>query len=159
MNIKGKISGNPLAIANACNTYFSSVAENLLIKNFLEKNIINNKDAIFYLHQNFRQSFSTMKLRNTTTYKIEKIIHSLKCKNAYGYDEISSKILKASTPYVSSPLTQIFNKILSTGLFLGRLKFSELKPLYMEGDKTEFSNYRPISLHKSFSKIIEKNHL
>jgi hypothetical protein len=32
MNIKDKISGNPLAIANAFNTYFSSVAENLLIK-------------------------------------------------------------------------------------------------------------------------------
>jgi hypothetical protein len=90
MNIKGKISSNPLAIANACNTYFSSVAENLLIRNFLGKNIINNKDAISYLHQNFRQSFSTMKLINTTTYEIENIIHSLKCKNSYGYDEISS---------------------------------------------------------------------
>jgi len=70
-----------------------------------------------------------MKLRNATTYEIEKI-HSLKCKNSYGYDEISSRILKASTPYVSSPLTQIFNKILSTGIFPDRLKFSEVKPLY-----------------------------
>jgi hypothetical protein len=46
MNIKDKISANPLAIANAFNTYFLSVAENLLIKNFSGKNIINNKDAI-----------------------------------------------------------------------------------------------------------------
>jgi len=156
MNIKNKISSNPQAIANACNTYFSSVAENLLIKNFLGKNIINNKDAISYLHQNFRQSFSMMKLRNTTTYEIEKRIHSLKCKNSYGRDEISSRILKASTPYVSSPITYIFKKILSTGIFPDRLKFSEVMPLYKEGDKTEFSNYRPISLLTSFSKIIEK---
>jgi len=89
-------------------------------------------------------------------YEIEKIIHSLKCKNSYGYDLISSRILKVSTPYVSSPLTYIFNKILSTGTFPNRLKFSEVKPLYKEGDKTEFSNYRPISLLTSFSKIIEK---
>jgi hypothetical protein len=86
-----------------------------------------------------------MKLRNTTTYKIEKIIHSLKCKNSYGYDKISARILKASTPYVSSPLTYIFNKILSIGRFPDRLKFSEVKPLYKKGDETEFSNYRPIS--------------
>jgi len=87
MNIKVKISTNPLAITNASNTYFSYVAENLLTKPFSGKNIINNKDAISYLHQNFRQSFSTMKLRNTTTYETEKIIHSLKCKNSYGYHQ------------------------------------------------------------------------
>ena len=73
MNIKDKISSNPLAIETAFNTYFLSEAENLLIKNFSGKNILNNKDAVSYLHQNFRQSFSTMKLRNSTTYEIEKI--------------------------------------------------------------------------------------
>jgi hypothetical protein len=70
MNIKGKLPSNPLAIANAFNTYFSSVAENLLIKNFSIKNITTNKDSISYLHQNFIQSFLTMKLRNTTTHEI-----------------------------------------------------------------------------------------
>ena len=139
MNIKDKISSNPLTISNAFNSYFSSAAENLLIKHFSGKNIINNKDSVSYLLQNFRQSFSVMKLRNTTTYEIEKIIHYLKCKNSYGYDEISRRILKASTPYVLSPLTCIFNKILSTGIFPDRLKFSEVKPLYKKGDKTEFS--------------------
>ena len=99
-----------------------------------------------------------MELRNTTTYEIEKIINSLKCKNSYGYDEISTRLLKASTPYISSPLTNIrvFNKILSRGIFPDRLKFPEVKPLYKKGVKTEFSNYRPISLLTSFSKIIEK---
>jgi hypothetical protein len=105
MNVNYKISSNPLVIANAFNTYFSSVAENLLIKNFLGINISNTIDAISYLHQNFRQSFSTIRLRNTTTFETEKIINSLKCKNSYGYDEISSRILKFSTPYVLSPLT------------------------------------------------------
>jgi hypothetical protein len=69
-----------------------------------------------YLYQTFGQSFSKMKLRNTTTYEIEKIIKSLKSKNSYGY-EISTRILKVSAPYVLSPLTYIFNKVLSTGAF------------------------------------------
>ena len=37
MDINDKLSSNPLAIANACNSYFSFVAENHLIKAFLER--------------------------------------------------------------------------------------------------------------------------
>jgi len=156
MNIKDKISNNPAAIANAFNSYFSPVAENLLAKISSRNTLTKIKDSIFYLHQNFSQPFPTMKLRHTTTYEIKKIIHSLNCKNSHGYDEILTRILKASAPYVLSPLTHIFNKILSTGIFPERLKFAEVKPLHKTGDKTDFSNYRPISLLTSFSKIIEK---
>jgi len=49
MNIKSKLSNNPLATENAFNSYFSSVAENLLIKNFSGKNNTNNNDPITYL--------------------------------------------------------------------------------------------------------------
>ena len=66
MNIKDKLMSNPRDIANAFNTYFSSVAEILLIKNFLGKNNVNNNDSRSYLHQNFRQTFSTTQLSNTT---------------------------------------------------------------------------------------------
>jgi len=154
MNINDKLSNNPLAIADAFNSYFSSVAENLLIKNFFGKNTVNNNDPITYLRQSLIQLSSSIKLNNT--HKIDKIIHSLKCKDSYGYDEMSSRILKISAPYVLSPLTYIFNKVLSTGIFPERLKFSEVRPLFKKGDITEFSNYRPISLLTSFSKIIEK---
>jgi hypothetical protein len=37
MNINDQLSSNSLAIANAFNSYFSSVAENLLIKKFSGK--------------------------------------------------------------------------------------------------------------------------
>ena len=36
------------------------------------------------------------------------------------------------------------------------MKYSVIKPLYKKGNKRDVSNYRPISLLTSFSKILEK---
>jgi Notch-like protein len=78
-------------------------------------------------------------------------------KDSYGYDGISTKILKQSIPYtISSPLTHICNLMISTGIFPTRLKFTEIKPLYKKGKIANTSNYRPISLLTSFSTIFEK---
>ena len=71
-----KLSSNPLAVANAFNSYFSSVAENLLIINFSGKNTTNNNDPVTYLQKNLGQLSSSMKLNNTTMHEIDKIIHS-----------------------------------------------------------------------------------
>ena len=46
--------------------------------------------------------------------------------------------------------------MLSTGSFPDRLKLSEVKPIFKKGEKNDPSNYRPISIPTSFSKIFEK---
>jgi Notch-like protein len=76
--------------------------------------------------------------------------------NSYGYDEIPTKILKNAVDYILSPLTHIVNRFLSTGIFADCLKFSEIKPIYKKGNRKLISNYRPLSLLTSFSKIFEK---
>ena len=43
-----------------------------------------------------------------------------------------------------------------SGIFLSRLKFSEIKPLHKKGDRTDIPNFRPISLLAYFSKILGK---
>jgi hypothetical protein len=45
---------------------------------------------------------------------------------------------------------------LSTDIFPSRLKYSQIHPIYKKGEKSEITNYRPISVLTSFSKIFEK---
>jgi Notch-like protein len=97
-----------------------------------------------------------MKHKPTTTKETDEIIKSLKVKDSHGYDEISTKILKISSTFIISPLNYICNKVLFKGIYPDRLKFSVIKPLYKKGNKQDTSNYRPISLLTSFSKIFEK---
>jgi len=87
--------------------------------------------------------------------KLERIIKSLKTKNSSGYDEISTKILKISCPFISSPINYICTKMLFWGVFPDRLKYAVLKPIHKNDDRCEVSNYRPVSLLTSFSKILE----
>ena len=87
-----------------------------------------------------------MECKCTTTKETEQIIKSLKTKNSYGYDEISTKILKMSGPFISSPINYICNKMLFWGVFLNRLKYTIIKPLHKNDDGCEVFNYRPVSL-------------
>ncbi len=83
-------------------------------------------------------------------------IRSLKSKNSSGHDGISTKLIKKRSPFIVSPLTHICNKLITSGIFPERMKYAIVNPLFKKGEKTELTNYRPISILSSFSKIIEK---
>ena len=53
------------------------------------------------------------------------------------------------------PLTKIINQMLDTGIFPEQLKISKVFPLYKTNDKMSQTNYRPLALLPSISKIIE----
>jgi hypothetical protein len=93
MNISNTLTSNPLSIANTFNSYFTTVAENLTTKHFSGNSPTNNNDPLSLLGQNFNQSFPDIRLKNTTTHEISKIIYFLKCKDFHGYDEVSTGIL------------------------------------------------------------------
>ena len=72
------------------------------------------------------------------------------------------RILKIRSPFIVSPLTYltyICNRMLTTGAFLDRLKFLEIKPMYKKGDETHYqlqSNFITTCFLKNFEKVIYK---
>ena len=88
----------------------------------------------------FHKPFLSIKFNKTSTKEIEKIINSLKIKESSGYDEISTKILKISAPFISSPLSYICNKSMLSGTFPTRLKYATVKPLLKKGGRENVAN-------------------
>ena len=87
---------------------------------------------------------------------IDNVINKLKNKSSCGYDNISNKHIKYARSVLIKPLTLLINQCLHTGVYPTQLKMSRVKPLFKSGDKSLFSNYRPISLLPSLSKIFER---
>jgi len=150
LNVNGNVNHNFQTIPDFFNNYFLSITG----KNHSAVN--KNNNFADYLCLTHNKPFPNIKYQYTSTKKIEKIISSLKSKNSHGYDEISVNILKFSSPYISSPLCHICNKMFSSGIFPERLKYAVIKPVFKNGDKNDVSNYRPISLLPVFSKVFEK---
>ena len=106
MNINGKLIQNQQIMANSFNDYFIKTAQKIMGANQIDKmNQLKNGPPLHNILQSCRQHYPSIKCRYTSTEKTERILKSLKTKNAQGYDAISIKILKWSAPFISSPLT------------------------------------------------------
>jgi len=120
------------------------------------KTAVSNQNMLSYsLIYAFQNSFPCIKRNCTTTKEIENIVMSFKLSNPFGYDEFAAKILKLYSFFISSPLNYTCNRSLFTGLFPSRLKYTNIRPLCKNGNKNYVSNYSPISILTTFSKICE----
>ena len=135
-------------IAEGFNNFFSSIGPDLAkiippsagnFSSFLGKKV----DANFIFCQ-------------VTPELLTKIAGTLKNKTSFGPDNISSKLLKIILPQIVDPLCHLFNLSFQTGYIPIQLKLAKVVPVFKSGDKHSFTNYRPISLLSSISKLLEK---
>ena len=131
-------------IANEFNRYFISIGHSLSVK------IQSVHSSEEYLGQKANSVF-----KFTTVNEDFIDIKKLKSKSSTGYDNVSNKLIKHARTVLVKPLTLLTNQIIHTGEFPRQLKIARVKPLFKKGDETSFSNYRPISLLPSISKIFE----
>ena len=95
-------------------------------------------------------------LSNTSEEKVLKIMTNIEISKAAGVDKLSSRFLKDGANILAKPISTLCNLSMSQGVFRNSCKVAKLKPIFKKGKKTDPSNYRPISLLPSISKIIER---
>ena len=97
-----------------------------------------------------------MSLYSTDEYEIIKIVSQFKNKCSCGYDEIPVHIMKSTITSIAGPICKIINSSIKNGIFPDLLKIAKVCPIFKSGEPDLFSNFRPISVLPSFSKIFEK---
>jgi hypothetical protein len=82
-------------------------------------------------------------------------IKKLKTKKSSGPDGIPAFVIKNICDNITSPLTIIFNRALSSSTFPAVFKNSIICPIYKKGDRKQIHNYRPVVLLSSSAKVFE----
>ena len=136
-------------IANTFCEYFTNIGPSLAKNINMPKNI--KVEDFLTSTQN-----CTFQFYKTDDSSIPKIINELPNKTSTGFDDLSMRLIKVIKSEIIPSLTCIFNQSLHTGIFPDKFKLAKVIPLYKKGSLNDISNYRPISLLPSISKIFEK---
>ena len=130
------------------NEFFTNVGPDLA--NQLPAATVNYRT---FLSGNYLDS---MLLTPTNISEILNITKNLADKKSYGADEIPLFVVKRSITAIAPVLCATINVSLRTGFVPDQLKLAKVCPIFKSGEISKYSNYRPISLLPSFSKIYEK---
>ena len=146
----GTETRNKKDVSNAMNNFFCTIGRDLADKIQLAANpllsgeFVVNKDKAKF-------NFKTIELND-----IRDAFAKVKTTKSFGVDNISSYFLKLALPYIENSLAFLFNTSIETSQFPDSWKVARITPIFKEGDKTEKSNYRPISVLPVISKLFEK---
>ena len=143
-----EIISDYLEIANGFNTFFAGIGPKLAEE-------IGPSDRPFdsFLFERNPNLFTFSRISETD---ILRICKELKPKLSSGADSISTKLLKEIAPIIITPLHYLINLSLETGFVPPELKLAKIVPVFKDGNSHQFTNYRPISLLSSMSKLFEK---
>ena len=99
---------------------------------------------------------STFKFQEIQVTSVLKNLSKLKTNKSTGLDRITAQLLKDAAAVIAPSLTQIFNLSLSSSTFPQIWKNGRVTPIFKSGERSNMSNYRPITVLPTLSKILER---
>ena len=94
--------------------------------------------------------------KRVTVAEMKLQLQHLNIKKSSPQEEIPTKLLKLNTDLFCYPLTRLFNLYVDANKFPDDLKLTDVTALYKKDDRMNKTNYRPISLLPTISKIFER---
>lgn len=89
--------------------------------------------------------------------EVKQIIDKLDISKSTGIDEIGPRVIKHCGDFITPCIASIINNSIMNGIFPDSLKTARVLPLFKLGCKDDPSNYRPISILPTISKIFERH--
>ena len=99
---------------------------------------------------------TTFSLRMATTSDVDELISEINTNKNMGTDPIPPKIVTILKEFISEPVEHIINLMVSEGCFPDQAKISSITPAFKKDNRTLKTNYRPISVLSTLSKVLEK---
>ena len=155
LNIDNEIYTDSEKIAVKLNEYFASVSDqyktdcdSLYPPNFSKlEDYVQSKIPP---HVYFTVPYITLQ-------QVSKFINTLDPAKATGLYGLGPRILKMAASILAPSITSLINKSIETSTFPSNLKVAKLHPIHKNGNKSDPSNYRPISILPTISKFFEKH--
>ncbi|KAL4082915.1 hypothetical protein QTP88_029569 [Uroleucon formosanum] len=148
-------TSTPKDYLNLVNSYFATTGKRLVDNNF--SNSTNNIQSNFGINTNNKSNTSSnFKLDTIGSHEVKNILNNLNNNSAPGVDGYTALFFKQTGDNVILPIVHIINCSVTNGTVPDELKVARIVPIHKKGDKTDFTNYRPISIVGILAKILEK---
>ena len=149
--LNGKMISNKLKTANGFCNFFQTVASKL------KRSCIPFKEfGLSTPNEKLLNVNSIFKFSHVSVPEVKKHLKQLKRKKAEGIDEIPNCILRDCAHELAPPIAHIINLSLKSAQIAEDLKTAKITPIFKDGEKSKYTNYRPISVLPTISKILER---
>ena len=155
LNINNERIIDSTKVASKLNEFFASVAEQFEMES--TELSITDRDKIKAFVDSKVPTSTKSSIPYITSDQVLHYINKLDSSKATGLDGIGPKIIKLAGSCLSPSIAELINKSITLGQFPSQLKQAKIFPIFKSGSKTDPSNYRPISILPTISKIFERH--
>ena len=136
--------------ANLCNKFFATIGIEIQKKIGIVPETVENSRMT-------QINMPTFKFTEVNDTDVEKLIDKIRSDVAIGDDKIGAKIIKDIKHTISPILAKIINKGYKTNTFPNCMKKAIIRAIHKKESTNDISNYRPISILSTLSKVFERS--